>query len=320
MRKRADRASSHVVPACLTACQTLPCITLNALSGRLPLQDHVICQMEAANQLSAVQGKSRRAQPGMRVLGFDAQAASLLLGMLHADPAQRLPAANVAAHSWLAEVLPLLPPTPDELAERLAGAQAGATAKAPPPAPPVPAASDGSLGDIQRRTARLAVDTQCISPLGGCSPPDQASLPVGESLGGAGCQGSASASALSFSALSSDPPAARCSPGAAPPAAAVAAPAAGAFPVIGHVAKPMEVSVGGQRMVVPCFFAVYEVPGRGAMMSAQPVAIGQPEQQPAGVGQGAQGELLQGQAQNQPAGSGQFMPLLARLMQKRGSC
>lgn len=189
--------------------------TVDALQEWLHAQ--LTSKVEAMNELSEAQAACVGA-PEMRVLGFDAGAVSLLLGLLRADPAQRLSAADVVEHAWLAEVAPMVPrmraSTLVPGIEEESGSDDSSAAQAPVP----------TLSDVLKRTEKLAFATPGEVKAGGSD---------GTTLGGAECP----------------------------------------YPVIGHVAQPLEVCVDGQMMVVSALHAVYAVPGHGAMMSATPVAV-----------------------------------------------
>ncbi|KAL6779851.1 hypothetical protein ACKKBG_A13995 [Auxenochlorella protothecoides x Auxenochlorella symbiontica] len=67
------------------------------------LQEHLECKMGVVNAMARA-GSDTAACRDMRVLGFDPGAVDVVLGLLRADPAQRLSAHAVARHGWLAEV------------------------------------------------------------------------------------------------------------------------------------------------------------------------------------------------------------------------
>jgi hypothetical protein len=221
------------------------------------VQSHLTALAEAANCRAAA--PVTRGRPGPRVLGFDPGALSLVLGMLHADPAQRPTAARVMTHPWMAEVLSRLPPSRAELAARAQGAGAAEAADALAAAQaPASAVSDGSLGDVLQRTARLDFGGR---PAAAAASGERGGAPGSVFVPGSGRRAVARPAAAAPSA--SLPPAAPASTPAGP---------ASAYPVIGHVTQPVEVMMGGRWVVVSCLHAVYDVPGHGPMMSAQPVA------------------------------------------------
>jgi hypothetical protein len=50
------------------------------------------------------------------------------------------------------------------------------------------------------------------------------------------------------------------------------------YPIVGHVAQPIEMEMDGQVVTMSALHAVYAVPGHGAMMAAAPVAVVHPDE------------------------------------------
>ncbi|KFM23774.1 Ribosomal protein S6 kinase alpha-3 [Auxenochlorella protothecoides] len=129
------------------------------------LQEHLECKMGVVNAMARA-GSDTAACRDMRVLGFDPGAVDVVLGLLRADPAQRLSAHAVARHGWLAEVAaesatwrrPEAGPVPD--AQGLPPTPPIPPAQPPPPAlsathaspDPLPPIAPGTLGWLARPT------------------------------------------------------------------------------------------------------------------------------------------------------------------------
>eukprot|EP00887_Chlorella_sp_A99_P002837 scaffold6.g2837.t1 len=80
------------------------------------LQEHMDCKVSVINEMSLEQECAAEPRPmsigasgEMRIIGFDPDGRALLMGLLHADPAQRLTASQVLRHPWLTEVVDLIP-------------------------------------------------------------------------------------------------------------------------------------------------------------------------------------------------------------------
>lgn len=277
--------------------------------------------MDAVNQLQQAPSARDGSKGAAGMVGFDPEAKHLLLGMCRADPAQRLTAERVLAHPWLAHVEALLPPNAAELRR-----QAEQCMASPQPIVPAswmdtategtcalaPAISTGSLGDMLQRTARLASSLAPSNELSSPTPNGASgsvsaygNLAGGPSPGVPRSQGHAASLGLAASATWGTDTSSTC-----------------AYPVIGHVSQPVEVTQAGRRVMMSALHAVYDVPGHGAMMSAQPVAVTQPSQMQ-GLARARMVTPRPGAAslgEQQPRADAQpFMPLLARLMHRPGA-
>jgi hypothetical protein len=207
--------------------------TVDALQRQLHL--HINCQIDVINQLSAAQaagasGSREEDLLEMTAIGFDVQAKKLLLGLLHADPAQRFCAEDVLQHPWVAEAAPFVPKMPLSSLPGLPKASPGGgndtnRERSPP------------MSDVLRRTEQLGFTPQSTNP-------HLATAAAGSGL--------AAPSSV--------------------PNSAVECP----YPIIGHVAQPLEVIVAGKKVTISALHAVYNVPGYGAMMSAAPLAVADP--------------------------------------------
>jgi hypothetical protein len=196
--------------------------TVDALQRQL--HSHINCQIDVMNQLSAAQaagatGTTEEDLMEMMAIGFDAHAKKLLLGLLHADPAQRFCAEDVLKHPWVAEAVPCVPKMPPS---SLPFVQKTAREASPP------------MSDVLRRTEQLGFTPQSNNPH---------HLPVATAT-----------------------------------AAPVTAPGECPYPIIGHVAQPLEVMIGGRKVTISALHAVYNVPGYGAMMSAAPSGVADPDE------------------------------------------
>ena len=197
--------------------------TVDALQRHL--YSHLHCQIDVINQLSAAQaagaaGSTEEDALEMTAIGFDTHAQKLLLGLLHADPAQRYSAIDVLNHPWVAEAIPFVPkmqPSSLPFAKSNTAGGVGTTANG------TGRESTPPMSDVLRRTEQLGFTPQSTSPL----------VPAGA--------------------------AAECP-----------------YPIIGHVAQPLEVLVAGRKVTISALHAVYDVPGYGAMMSAAPLAVADP--------------------------------------------
>jgi len=209
--------------------------TVDALQCRI--HKHLHCQIDVINQLSNAQaagtaGLEEEDVLEMATLGFDFEAKKLLLGLLHADPAQRFCAEDVLKHPWVAEAIPFVPkmssPSNLPLMQKSivnpggvgggAGHNGGGTIDGRRETPP-------PMSDVLRRTEQLGFTPQNANPTTLTAPAAAAECP---------------------------------------------------YPIIGHVAQPLEVTVEGRKVVISALHAVYNVPGHGAMMSAAPLAVADP--------------------------------------------
>lgn len=205
--------------------------TVDALQCRL--HKHLHSQIDVINQSIAAQAASTAGLDEddvleMATIGFDFQAKKLLLGLLHADPAQRFCAEDVLSHPWVAEAIPFVPKMPSQSSVLLmqkstvspGGRNGGGNSN-----------TDGRretsppMSDVLRRTEQLGFTPQSANPATLTAPAATAECP---------------------------------------------------YPIIGHVAQPLEVVVEGRKVVISALHAVYNVPGHGAMMSAAPIAVADP--------------------------------------------
>ena len=275
-------------------CEEGDACSVDALQRRLHRQ--LRCEIDVVNQLSLAQGGDDDSdeEMEMRVIGFDADAKALLLSLLRADPAQRLLAEEVLTHSWVAEAaplvprLPVLPPANSHLSfqhqEQMKCSVSAPTTtskreRSPPPPPTLGnGIGIGIGGHLLRSDRRRLVNASTNTISGGSGvnttlftnnhfqpQPQQQfqhhQFPLFTS--------SSSTALHGMNALPNLPPL----PPPPPPPPAAAPPAECPYPVIGHVAQPVQVLVDGRSVTISALHAVYDVPGHGAMMSAAPVAV-----------------------------------------------
>jgi serine/threonine protein kinase len=156
------------------------------------------------------------AEPGRRhheCVGIDNHAATMLAGLLRADPAQRLTAIDVLQHPWLSDVVDLLPKAA------------------------VFAAMQVVAATPLRTNTTTATKTHSSHGVAASSFTENSVAPV---------------------PIANDGGQPRCP-----------------YPLIGHVARPVQVrdSLSGEVHTMSALHAVYEVPGNGPMMSANPVKM-----------------------------------------------
>lgn len=196
------------------------------------LKGHLKARMDAINA-------ERMQENG--VIVFDDLAKSLVLGLLRADPAQRLPAEKVLKHPWFTEVILKVPKRspvyreasrfgrPSSPCARLAMEFASAAASASTSgASGARVASDdlSGLSEVVRRTETLQMNQE-------------------------------------YAALSGFPWVDHANKNAP-------------YPIVGYVAQPIEIPIGGRSVMMSALHTVYEVPERGAMMAATPTAVVHP--------------------------------------------
>lgn len=269
--------------------------TMDSLQQRL--HRHLLCQVDVVNQLSAAQvagNMSGDMEMEMRAVGFDPEAKSLLLGLLCADPAQRFTAADVLAHAWVEEAAPLVPQLPPcEVQQqhqhpRIVGKRPLQHDEAEPMQSPCHVqrcreqggSASGSGSDPMMTSGTM----QCRE-----ATPDSDSAPkptTAAALMAAMCAATQQQQQQQVN-LDSSP---ECP-----------------YPIIGHVAQPLEITVDGQIVTVSALHAVYAVPGHGAMMGAAPVAVADPGEVSAAAAAAANGDIMApflSQLLNQHSGGG----------------
>jgi hypothetical protein len=246
---------------------TVMASTVDALQCRL--HNHITCQLDVINQLSAAQaagtaGIQEKDFLEMAAIGFDSLAKKLLLGLLHADPAQRFCAEDVLNHPWVAEAIPFVPkmhfPSSFQFKQKSISASPGGADN-----------NNGGNNYGRRET----------------SPPMSDVLRRTEQLGFTPQSANTNPSTLT----------------------APAAPAECPYPIIGHVAQPLEVTVAGRKVIISALHAVYNVPGHGAMMSAAPLAVADPAEVSAAAAAAAANGHLHMAAEQGNTGLSQYLNL-----------
>ena len=237
--------------------------TLDSVQHRL--HRHLLCEVDDVNQFSSVHaaGNMTQEEIEMRAIGFDPEAKSLLLGLLCADPAQRFTAADVLAHSWVAEAAPLVPQLPEQEQFQVSGKtislQQQQEESTPSPSQ-LQRCMDGPTSMQSLQSSQAPQPTNTV----------------------------AATAAVMAAAMAATQQKQQEHPAAVIDFSAPECP----YPIIGHVAQPLEVTIDGQSVTVSALHAVYAVPGHGAMMSAAPVAVADPAEVKAAAAAAADGNSM----------------------------